>query len=175
MTEKPPTAAMTWLMARTEGSARLWKTEPGEMAAALPWMRATVTHLVALHGGILSAGRAGCDSFAATFGRASDAVACALYLQLAGLDPFALCIGVHSGDTGAVLLRDIAHGGQTLIAGTTATSAADRLPSKTTLKCLGSHRTADPQRQEPLLQLCHPGLPRPLYVPNAVLAEHLVN
>ncbi|MUL82767.1 MULTISPECIES: adenylate/guanylate cyclase domain-containing protein [unclassified Mycolicibacterium] len=177
MTEELPTGT-TWLMARTEGSARLWQTEPDEMAAALPYLHATITHLVALHGGTPSARQAACDSFVATFGRPSDAVTCALYLQLTPLDPFELCIGVHSVGTGTKRLRDIAHGGQTLISGTTASLAAGDLPSGTTLKYLGDHRMDDAERQERLLQLCHPGLRKylqPLRMPNAVLAEVLVN
>ena len=43
------------------------------------------------------------DSFVVVFGRASDAVACALELQRAPLGPIRLRIGVHTGD---VQLRD---------------------------------------------------------------------
>ncbi|UGT90460.1 hypothetical protein [Mycobacterium ostraviense] len=43
------------------------------------------------------------DSFVAAFGRAADAVACALQLQRAQLPPIRLRVGVHTGD---VQLRD---------------------------------------------------------------------
>lgn len=177
MTEVPANET-TWLMARTEGSARLWQTDPRGMAAALPYFRATVTHFVALGGGTLSPSQGACDGFTAVFDRATDAVSCALYLQLTPLDPFELCIGVHSSAPGTERLRDIAHGGQTLISGTTASSVAGDLPSGATLKYLGDQRMGDTEPSERLMQLCHPGLRRylrPLHMPNAVLAEILVN
>lgn len=168
----------TWLIARTEGSTRLWQTQRSDMTAALPYFRATMTHLVALHSGTLSTGQPACDGFAASFDRASDAVSCALYLQLAPLDPFELCIGAHNAYTGAKRLHDVAHAGQTLISGTTASSIAGDLPSGATLKYLGRQRMGDTEPQERILQLCHPGLRKylqPLRIPNAVLAEVLVN
>ncbi|WP_139335173.1 adenylate/guanylate cyclase domain-containing protein [Mycobacterium sp. GA-1841] len=143
------------------------------MVAALPYFRATVVHVVALHDGVLSARRAACDSFVATFDRPADAVSCALQLQLAPLDPFDLCIGIHSIRTGARCLRDIAHGGQTLVSGATAVSA-DELPSGAGLKHLGDHRMDNAAHQ--ILQLRHPGLRRYLpSVPKPVLAEVLTN
>ncbi|WP_052238741.1 adenylate/guanylate cyclase domain-containing protein [Mycolicibacterium setense] len=177
MTDELSTEA-TWLMARTDGSARLWQTQRGDMVAALPYLRATITHLVPLHGGALAAKRPACDGFTATFHRASDAVSCALYLQLMQLDPFELCIGVHSARTGTERLRDVAHAGQTLISGTTASSVAGDLPSGATLKYLGRQRMGATEPHERLLQLCHPGLRKylqPWGMPNAVLAEILVN
>lgn len=168
----------TWLMARTEGSAGLWQMQPEVMAAALPYYHATLAHLVALHGGILSASRPACDGFTATFRRASDAVACALYLQLTPLDPFELCVGVHTARAGTERLRDVAHVGQTLISGTTASLVADDLPSGATLKYLGDQRMGETEPQERLLQLCHPGLRKyvlPPRMPTAVLTEILVN
>ncbi|BBX32792.1 LuxR family transcriptional regulator [Mycolicibacterium mageritense DSM 44476 = CIP 104973] len=185
MTEKLPTGTVTLLMARVEGSERLWQTEPDETAAALPWLRASMTHLTALNDGALRAGHDACDSFVATFGRASDAVACALDLQLAPLEPFALCIGLHTveytdlaGTDGAARLRDLAHGGQTLVSGTTAALAANRLPAYATLKPLGSHPLGDRQWHEPLFQLGHPGLRNHvelLRAPSVVGAHHLSN
>ena len=74
------------------------------------------------------------------FGRASDAVACALALQRAPLAPIRLRIGVHTGevqlrDEGNYLgltvnrtarLRDLAHCGQTVLSGTTWWSTGSR-------------------------------------------------
>ena len=73
------------------------------------------------------------DSFVVAFARASDAVACALELQRAPLAPIRLRIGVHTGevqlrDEGNYIgptinrtarLRDLAHGGQTVLSGAT--------------------------------------------------------
>ena len=71
------------------------------------------------------------DSFVAAFARARDAVACALELQRADLAPIKLRIGVHTGEAqlrdegnyaGPTInrtarLRDLAHGGQTVLSG----------------------------------------------------------
>jgi class 3 adenylate cyclase len=175
-------------MADVEHSVRLWKAQPEEMAAALPWLRATMAHLVALNDGILCVGRGPCDSFAVTFGRASDAVACALYLQLAPLDPFALRIGLHSVEThidedanrvgmnGAARLRDIAHGGQTVMSRATASLAAHCVPSGASLKDLGDHPLADLQDREGPVELCHPGLRKhfpPIQATHDVVAHSL--
>ena len=81
------------------------------------------------------------DSFVVAFARASDAVACALELQRAPLAPIRLRIGVHTGevqlrDEGNYIgptinrtarLRDLAHGGQTVLSG--ATERAGRRPA----------------------------------------------
>ncbi|MFN3003913.1 LuxR family transcriptional regulator [Mycolicibacterium wolinskyi] len=174
---KLPTGAVT-LMAGAEGSARLWQTQPDDMAAALPWLRTTAVHLIALNDGILRSGLDNTEGFVATFGRASDALSCALALQLAPTDPFSLCIGVHSVADGAAKLCDVAHGGQTLISGTTVSSGFGGLPAGATLTHLGSHRLDDPQWQERLFELRHPGLPKRIQlldVPQAVLAHDLLN
>ena len=74
------------------------------------------------------------DSFVIAFGRASDALACALDLQRAPLAPILLRIGLHTGEVqlrdesnyiGPTInrtarIRDLAHGGQTVLSGTTA-------------------------------------------------------
>lgn len=141
---------MTLLLARVEGVARLWQTQPDELLAALPWLRATTSHMVALNDGVLRPGQKRCDVFAAAFVRPSDAVSCALDLQLSPLEPFMLSIGVHSVESEAARLRDIAHPGQTLVADTTAPWVGDRLPAGATLT----------PRQDGHFQLCHAGLPR---------------
>ncbi|MDV3130394.1 LuxR family transcriptional regulator [Mycobacterium sp. 21AC1] len=141
---------MTLLLARVEGLAQLWQTQPDELLAALPWLRATTSHMVALNDGVLRPGPKRCDSFTAAFVRPSDAVSCALDLQLSPLDPFVLSIGVHSAESDAARLRDIAQAGQTLVADTTAPWVGDRLPAGATLK----------PRQDGHFQLCHAGLPR---------------
>jgi class 3 adenylate cyclase len=117
-----------------------------------------MAHLIALNDGTLQ--RDASDSFVAAFDRASDAVMCALDLQLAPLEPFALCIGVHavehtdSADSdGAARLRDIARGGQTLISAAAAALVSARMPAHAALTPL-----RDRVRHEPVYQLNHPGL-----------------
>jgi class 3 adenylate cyclase len=159
---------VTLLIAGVEGPAPLWEAEPEEMFPAPPWLRATVAHFVALNDGVMRVGQGSSDSFVVAFGCAADAVACALYLQLEPLDPFALRIGMHSVDTrsaeggdrvamnGAAWLSDIACGGQTVISPATASLAADRLPPGASFKDLGGHRDG----QCWPVELCHPGLRR---------------
>ena len=78
----------------------------------------------------------------AAFARAGDAVACALDLQRADLAPIKLRIGVHTGDVqlrdegnyaGTTInktarLRDLAHGGQTVMSAATEEIVEDQLP-----------------------------------------------
>ena len=111
------------------------------------------------------------DSFVIAFGRASDAVACALELQRAPLGPIRLRIGVHTGEVqlrdeanyiGPTInrtarLRDLAHGGQTVLSGTASDLVCDRLPADAWLTDLGTHRVRDLPRPERVVQLCHPG------------------
>ena len=106
------------------------------------------------------------------FTRASDAVACALALQQAALSPIRLRIGVHTGevqlrDEGnymgptinrAARLRELAHGGQTLLSGTTSDLVCESLPEQAWLIDFGRHALRDLPRPERVAQLCHPDL-----------------
>lgn len=70
-------------------------------------------------------------------------MACALELQRAPLDPIRLRIGLHTGEVqlrdeanyiGPTInrtarLRDLAHGGQTVLSSTTSDLVTDRLPT----------------------------------------------
>ena len=110
------------------------------------------------------------DSFVIAFGRASDAAVCALELQRASLGPIHLRIGLHTGEVqlrdesnyiGPTInrtarLRDLAHGGQTVLSNTTSDLVADRLPDDAWLADLGSHPVRDLPRPEHVMQLCHP-------------------
>ena len=100
----------------------------------------------------------------------SDAVACALELQRAPLAPIRLRIGLHTGEVqlrdegnyiGSTVnrtarLRDLAHGGQTVLSGTTSDVVVDRLPHGAWLTDLGAHPLRDLPRPERVFQLCHP-------------------
>src|ERR1700742_3399360 len=132
----------TLLLADVEGSTRLWETQPDEMAAALARLNRTVSEVIAGHGGVRPVEQGEGDSFVAAFARASDAVSCALELQRAPLAPIRLRIGVHTGEVqlrdegnyaGPTInktarLRDLGHGGQTLLSGATEEMVVDRLP-----------------------------------------------
>src|SRR6185436_4937163 len=101
-----------------------------------------------------------------------DAVACALALQRAPLAPIRLRIGLHTGEVqlrdennymGPTInrtarLRDLAHGGQTVLSGTAADVVIDMLPIGAWLTDLGTQPLRDLPRPERVVQLCHPDL-----------------
>lgn len=189
-----PTGTVTLLLADVEGSTRLWETQPDAMRAAVERLDATLSDAVAAHRGVRPVEQGEGDSFVIAFARAADAVACALALQRAPLAPIKLRIGLHSGDiqlrsqtsgeanyigptiNRTARLRDLAHGGQTVLSGATEPLVVDQLPPDTTLIDLGSHPLRDLPRPERVAQLCHPDLPNdfpPLRTANAVVAERL--
>ncbi|MGA7051893.1 MAG: LuxR C-terminal-related transcriptional regulator [Mycobacterium sp.] len=167
-----PIGTVTLLLADVEGSTRLWETEPEEMTSAFADLDRALAELVAAHGGVRPIEQGEGDSFVIAFGRASDAVACALDLQRASLGPIRLRIGVHTGEVqlrdeanyiGPTInrtarLRDLAHGGQTVLSGTTGDLVCDRLPVDAWLTELGTHPVRDLPRPERVVQLCHPGI-----------------
>jgi predicted ATPase/class 3 adenylate cyclase/DNA-binding CsgD family transcriptional regulator len=167
-----PTGTVTLLLADVEGSTRLWETQPEEMAAAVARLDQALSDAVAVHDGVRPVEQGEGDSFVVAFGRASDAVACALDLQRAPLAPIRLRIGLHTGevrlrDEGNYIgptinrtarLRDLAHGSQTVLSGTTEDLVIDQLPADAWLTDLGTHPLRDLPRPERVVQLCHPDL-----------------
>ena len=132
VSELVPTGTVTLLLADVEGSTRLWETQPDEMTAAFANLDRALAKAVDAHGGVRPIEQGEGDSFVIAFGRASDAVACALALQRAALAPIRLRIGLHTGEVqlrdeanyiGPTInrtarIRDLAHGGQTVLSGT---------------------------------------------------------
>jgi class 3 adenylate cyclase len=185
-----PTGTVTLLMADVEGSTRLWQTQPEQMTAAVAQLDRILTDVVAAHGGVRPVEQGEGDSFVIAFARASDAAACALELQRAALAPIRLRIGVHTGevqlrDEGnyigptinrAARLRDLAHGGQTVLSGAAEDMVVDRLPADAWLTDLGTHPLRDLPRPERVVQLCYPDLRNdfpPLRTPKPVISHNL--
>ena len=190
VSELLPTGTVTLLLADVEGSTRLRETEPEDMTAAIAVLDRTVSDLVVAHRGVRPVEQGESDSFVAAFARASDAVACAVDLQRAPLAPIRLRIGVHTGevqlrDEGNYIgttvnrtarLRDLAHGGQTVLSGATEEMVFDRLPPDSWLMELGSHELRGIPRPERVVQLCHPDLRNdfpPLRTRETVVAPNL--
>jgi class 3 adenylate cyclase len=190
VSELLPTGTVTLLLADVENSTRLWETQPEQMTAALALLNRTVEETISAHDGLRPVEQGEGDSFVAAFARASDAVACALALQRAPLAPIKLRIGVHTGeiqlrDEGnyagptinrAARLRDLAHGGQTVLSGATEPLFFDRLPDGVWLTELGSYPLRGVPRPERVVQLCHPDLRNefpPLRVRNVVASHNL--
>ncbi len=183
-----PTGTVTLLLADVEGSTRLWETQPKEMTAALARLNQTVSAIIASRDGVRPVEQGEGDSFVAAFARASDAVAAALEMQRAPLAPIRLRIGLHTGEiqlrdegnyAGPTInrtarLRDLGHGGQTLLSGATEAMVLDELPCDAWLSDLGTHPLRDLPRPERVVQLCHPDVVNEfpaLRVPKAV-ASH---
>lgn len=185
-----PTGTVTLLLADVEGSTRLWEHRSDEMTAAVACLDEAVSRIVAAHAGVRPVEQGEGDSFVAAFARASDAIACAVDLQRAPLAPIRLRIGLHTGEAQlrgegnyigptvnrTARIRDLAHGGQTVLSGTTHDLVVDRLPGGMWLTDLGTHRLRDLPRPERVLQLCHPDLPNefpPLRTAKSVGAPRL--
>jgi class 3 adenylate cyclase len=77
----------TLLLADVEGSTRLWESQSIQMTAAVARLDEVLTEVVGQHRGVRPVEQGEGDSFVVAFARASDAVACALQLQLAPLAP----------------------------------------------------------------------------------------
>jgi predicted ATPase/class 3 adenylate cyclase/DNA-binding CsgD family transcriptional regulator len=165
-----PTGTVTLLLADVEGSTRLWETQPDDMTAALARLDVVVDDVVSTYDGVRPVEQGEGDSFVLAFARASDAVACALELQRAPLAPIRLRLGIHTGqiqlrDEGnyagptinrTARVRDLGHGGQTLLSGATEPLIVDWLPEDAWLVELGTHQLKDLPRAERVVQLCHP-------------------
>jgi len=167
-----PTGTVTLLLADVEGSTGLWQSRPAEMTEAVARLDTTLSRLVDAHGGVRPVEQGEGDSFVIAFDRASDAAACALALQRAPLAPLRLRIGMHTGEiqlrdaanyigptiNRAARVRELAHGGQTVLTAATEQLVIDHLPHGAWLSDLGSHQLRDLSRPERVLQLCHPDL-----------------
>ncbi len=190
MTELLPTGMATLLLADVEGSTRLWESQSKEMSDAVARLDAVLAEVVSNHQGVRPVEQGEGDSFVLAFARASDAVACALALQLAPLAPLRLRVGVHTGevqlrDEGNYMgptinrtarLRDLAHGGQTVLSGVTYEMVAELLPDGVWVRELGTHPLRDLPRPERVVQLCHPDLCNdhpPLRVAKVVAVHNL--
>jgi predicted ATPase/class 3 adenylate cyclase/DNA-binding CsgD family transcriptional regulator len=191
-----PTGTVTLLLADVEGSTRLWEADSVTMADALARLNRIVSEKITGHRGVRPVEQGEGDSFVAAFARASDAVACALALQHAPLAPIRLRIGIHTGEVmlrdegnyaGPTInrtarLRDLAHGGQTVLSAVVRDLVEDALPADAWLVDLGTHQLRDLPRPDHVTQLCHPDLKNdfpPLRSPNTVgthgLPTHLTS
>ena len=186
-----PTGTVTLLLADVEGSTRLWETEPDQMADAVARLDRALADLVASHSGVRPVEQGEGDSFVVAFARATDAVACALKLQQAPLAPIRLRIGVHTGevrlrDEGNYIgptinrtarLRDLAHGGQTVLSGVTEELIFDQLPRGCVARPISARTSfAMSARPERVAQLCHPDIRNefpPLRVAKAAALQRL--
>jgi predicted ATPase/class 3 adenylate cyclase len=168
-----PSGTVTLLLGDVEGSTRAWEADAAAAEAALSAVNRQVDELVGRFDGVCPLEQGEGDSFVAAFARARDGVACALAIQRAlTREPLRLRLGVHTGDVirhgkgsyagptiiRAARLRNLAHGGQTVVSEATKDLVANALPDEVSLVDLGVHRLKDLSRPERVFQLCHPDL-----------------
>jgi predicted ATPase/class 3 adenylate cyclase/DNA-binding CsgD family transcriptional regulator len=185
-----PTGTVTLLLADIEGSTRLWETNSDAMTAAVVRLDGAIRELADAHRGVRPVEQGEGDSFVVAFTRASDAVAFALDLQRAPLEPVRLRVGIHTGeaqlrDEGNYIgptinrtarLRELAHGGQVVLSGVAQMLVGDLLPAGAWLTDLGTHTLRDLPQPERVLQLCHPELRSefpPLRTTKVAHSQHL--
>ncbi|HEY3284236.1 MAG TPA: AAA family ATPase [Armatimonadota bacterium] len=174
-----PAGTLTFLLTDVEGSTRLWERHPEAMRSACARHDALVESVVDAHDGVLVRPRGEGDSRFAVFPLATNAVTAASVLQTAlhaetwpREAALRVRIALHTGEAdlregdyyGAAVnrcarLREIAHGGQTLLSQATAGLVQDSLPRHTRLLDLGDHLLRDLERSERVYQLTPAGLP----------------
>jgi len=180
-TERPlPTGTVTLLLADVEASTPLWEADTDTAARVFVRLESLSDEAVAQHGGARPIEMGEGDSFVAGFVTASEALACALDLQLAltrepwpGEAPVRVRMALHSGEVltpeegryagptvnRCARLRSLAHGGQILISEATRDLVGDALSEGVVLRDLGLYRLRGLERPERAFQLCHAQLP----------------
>ena len=170
---------VVFLLTDVEGSSRLHEQYPLAMRAAMARHDACISHAVEMHGGRVLKLRGGGDSVFAVFASPADAV-CAAYAMQRALEREAwpdnlalrVRVGLHIGETEerdgdfvgndvnrCARLRDIGHGGQTLLSSPLAEAAeAAGLPEGVTLRDMGLHRLKDLRQAEYVYQLVAPDI-----------------
>ena len=175
-----PDGVVTFLFTDVEGSTRMWEESPDLMMQALSQHDQVIDEAVLHHDGHAVKPRGEGDSRFVVFQTAHDAVAATAEIQrdleaTEWVTPTQLRVraSLHSGRAdlqlgdyyGSVVnraarLRAIAHGGQTLISGTTYELVRDQIPSGVTLRDMGDHSLKDLTRPEHVFQMDVDGLER---------------
>ena len=176
---KLPTGIVTFILTDVEGSTRLWEAHPGAMRKAVSRHHEIVHQAIERTGGVRPQDQGEGDSVVGAFAKATDAIACALDIQLMLLKepwpeeaPIRVRIGIHAGEielrdernyygptiNRCARIRAIAHGGQTLVSRATEQLLHQSLPTGSHLRDLGPQRLKDLSEPEHVFQLCHPDL-----------------
>lgn len=173
-----PTGTLTFLFTDVEGSSRLWEQHPHQMRVAMAQHDGLIESCVArLHGTIVRPRGEG-DSRFAVFPLASDAVAAssAIHQALAAEPwtlpmPLKVRIALHTGEADlrngdyygtavnrCARIRNMAHGGQTLVSLATASILQDGHIDGLILRDLGECKIKDFERPEKIYQVVTPGV-----------------
>jgi class 3 adenylate cyclase len=164
---------VTFLFTDIEGSSRMWEEQLQRMAQALARHDVLARAAVAAQRGrvVKTTG----DGMYAVFTDAPPAVAAALAIQAALVDPAATAgvpirvrCGLHAGHAEerdsdyfgstvnrAARVMAVAHGGQVLLSQAVTELVGDRLPAQASLRDLGAIRLRDLRSPEHVYQLVH--------------------
>lgn len=168
-----PSGVVSFLFTDVAGSTRLWQDAPEVMAQALQIHDAVIEEAAKSNNGVHIGARGEGDSHFVVFSVASDAVAAATAIQsqLAEISwntprPIKVRASIHTAAVDlqlgqyygtpvnrAARLRGIAHGGQTLISGSTWELVKDALPNRVTVIDHGQHRLRDLTSPEHVFEL----------------------
>ncbi|MDA0350594.1 MAG: NB-ARC domain-containing protein [Chloroflexi bacterium] len=174
-----PTGTVTFLFTDIEGSTRLWEDAEEPMRAAMVRHDEIVDRIVADCHGVNVSPRGEGDSRFIVFPDATEAVTAAIALQrtlqaeIWDLPrPIKVRIALHTGIADmrggdyygsavnrSARLRSLAHGGQTVISGSTHELVQDSLPPGISLRDMGLHGLKDLTRPEHVFQVNEEGLP----------------
>ncbi len=186
-----PSGTVTFLFTDLEGSTRLWELYPEQMKQALAQHDDMLRQAIERNGGKILKHTG--DGVMAVFETAMGGVQAAVAIQQAftsapsaefGPGSLRVRISLHTGEPqeragdyyGPVLNRasrllSVAHGGQTLVSGSTADLLRDQLREPARLKDLGEYHLPDLARPEHIYQLVHPGLRADFPPPRSVHAS----
>ena len=173
-----PDGVVTFLFTDVEGSTDTWEQAPDSMMDALRQHDEALAESVAAHNGVSVKPRGEGDSRFIVFRSAFDAVKASAEMQrrLVAVDwatskPLRVRASLHTGMADlqlgdyygsavnrAARLPAIAHGGQTVMSGSTWELVQDQLPNGVTITDMGQHRLKDLTRPEHVYQLNVGGL-----------------
>ena len=173
-----PDGVITFLFTDVEGSTRLWEEAPDSMMEALRLHDRAIDESASACNGVSVKPRGEGDSRFVVFRSAFDAVEASAEVQrrLAAASwptpkPLRVRASLHTGMADlqlgdyygsavnrAARLRAIAHGGQTVMSGSTWELVQDQLPDGVTISDMGRHRLKDLTRPEHVYQVNVTGL-----------------
>jgi predicted ATPase/class 3 adenylate cyclase len=167
-----PTGTVTFLLTDIEGSTRLWEHHGEAMGGVVTRHEEIIASAVKDHGGELIKAKGEGDSTFSVFARTTDAAAAALEAQSAlrteawAGPSLSVRMALHSGEADlrdsdyfgaavnrAARLREVAHGGQTLLSQSAFALVEERLPAGSVVVDLGTHRLRDLARAERVYEL----------------------
>ena len=161
---------MTFLFTDIEDSTRLWESKPADMAAAVQAHDDTVRSIIERHGGhvFVAGGDGFCAAFSSAVGAVSAAVETQRKLRSDGTIPFAVRMGLHTGEAierdhsyfgtevnRVARLMALAHGGQVLVSDTVEVLVQRRVA----LRPLGDHVFRGLRGTTSVFQVMADGLP----------------